>query len=553
MKRKFVYIGVVVFFLTFVLVDYFKIGYAIPAPELYVYLELNGGGLFEEDKKNLFDNSVPLSFNGNNIEQKKMPHPYKAGFFLEGWYADKNLTREVFKEGEVTTLNQLDLKSERYGSYSTTIYAKWRCVTSTGGSLTIHFETNGGDRIDEKSICTVCTPSPEDEVLPILERNGYKFIGWYVDKELTRKANDIYDVNAETEYYDKERTCPTNHSRGTLYAKWEKIQNNNCIQATGGSLTILFDTNGGNSINNYSICTMCGEDSVNLPEPVRAGYRFIGWYADKELTKRVSITSNHSNDLDRLKKEVVKDRYGCNTTESRTTLYAKWEKESCMEVTGGNLTISFDTGGVTEIKDINICTTCSEEKIKLPIPVKKGYLFLGWYNDKEYSNLIDIDSSLDSDISKLDIIREVDGNGCETNSSKTTLYARWLYYAEDVSVVVKYIDGDKINEVTYDNKDSSELMIPEKDGYKFVGLYTDEDYTYRVNSFNDIDNAKFDMIEDGVSTKLYIKWEKDEDNNKEQLKHTKSYKLVGIVAVLVLVVIGCFFLVRKKKVLDLKK
>lgn len=556
MKRKFVYIGVIVFFLTFIISDYFfKSSYSIPAPELYVKFDAKGGILFDSKGNLFYDEGMYLSFSDGYVEQSEIPDALKDGFFLEGWYADSKLTKKVFVDGEKTPLSQFNLNSGDYGGYSTTVYAKWECLLEVGGSRTLYFESNGGSKIKEISECTVCTPSFEEKQLPVPTRDGYEFDGWYSDKELTKRAYSIDDANYEAEYYDEEKTCPTTHSSGTLYAKWNKIETDICSIITGNSsLVISYNTNGGSSVGNTNICLTCGSTSVTLPAPTKKGYRFVGWYTDEKLTKRVTITDNSSKDISKLKITYKKDSNGCLTGSGTTMLYAKWEKESCPIVTGSSLTLSFDTSGLADIADINICTTCSEEKIELPIPLKKGYLFAGWYSDKNYIDFINIDSNVSPDINKLDVVNEIDSNGCKTTSSKATLYARWIYYLEGKNLVINYIDNNESEDPIYSSQDNKELYIPFKEGYEFDGWYTDVEFTKRIYSYGEIDNAVFELNDDDViSTKLYVKWKEKEVSDVLDKKSALSLGLIVKILVAILLVGVIVFFVTNKKILLIKK
>ncbi|MBU1020898.1 MAG: InlB B-repeat-containing protein, partial [Firmicutes bacterium] len=109
-------------------------------------------------------------------------------------------------------------------------------------------------------------------------REGYTFIDWYSDSELTT----LYDFTSEVT------------SNMTIYAKWDKIE----LEI----YTIMFDTNGGTQISSVLV----EENHVfSTPiEPTREGYTFIDWYSDSELTTLYDFTS-----------EVT----------SHMTIYVKWE------------------------------------------------------------------------------------------------------------------------------------------------------------------------------------------------------------------------------------
>ena len=77
---------------------------------------------------------------------------------------------------------------------------------SSGGSVffwDLKFDTNGGSDIDTVTEWEYSTIDL-DEYVP--EKEGYKFVGWYADEDLTKKIDEVY-LTKDT----------------TVYAKWEKI------------------------------------------------------------------------------------------------------------------------------------------------------------------------------------------------------------------------------------------------------------------------------------------------------------------------------------------
>ncbi len=115
-------------------------------------------------------------------------------------------------------------------------------------------------------------------------RKGYKFMGWYLDENLTR---EITGVENQTENL-------------TVYAKWE-------IEV----YTITYVLNGGtNHKDNPGTYTI--EDTVSLKEATLDGAVFEGWYTDLSNT-RSKVTS--------IRKGETGDK----------TLYAKWTRGVTLE------------------------------------------------------------------------------------------------------------------------------------------------------------------------------------------------------------------------------
>ncbi len=119
--------------------------------------------------------------------------------------------------------------------------------------FTISFDTNGGSDIADIVIEDGAAISlPEAPT-----RDGYTFVGWYVDEAL---------ANAFTT-----GTIPTGDI--TLYAKWEAVVSN---------YTVTFETDGGSFIAN---ATVAAGGMVTEPvDPTKSGFEFAGWYTDQALT-----------------------------------------------------------------------------------------------------------------------------------------------------------------------------------------------------------------------------------------------------------------------------
>ena len=121
----------------------------------------------------------------------------KSGYRFAGWtsskggsFADASSARTTF------TMPAND----------TTITANWK-KKSSGGSVffwDLKFDTNGGSKIDTVTEWEYSTIDL-DEYVP--EKEGYKFVGWYADEDLTKEIDEVY-LTQDT----------------TVYAKWKKIE-----------------------------------------------------------------------------------------------------------------------------------------------------------------------------------------------------------------------------------------------------------------------------------------------------------------------------------------
>lgn len=156
--------------------------------------------------------------------------------------------------------------------------------------------------------------------------------------------------------------------------------------------TVTFDANGG-TVSPTSKKVTSGQTYGALPTPTRSGYEFFGWYDAKSggslvtNATKVTKTSDH-------------------------TLYAHWN------LLPTPVTVTFDPNGgsvSTKAKVVYPGETYGE----LPVPVRSGFSFDGWYTAASGGTLITEKSTVDS-------------------ASSHTLYAQWHAVADYLSVCTEY-------------------------------------------------------------------------------------------------------------------
>ena len=121
------------------------------------------------------------------------------------------------------------------------------------------------------------------------------------------------------------------------------------------SILVALDPNGG-SCGTSSLTVIPGEPYGNLPTPVFSGYSFLGWFTDPvggdlaQDNTKVSIEQDH-------------------------TLYAHWVPSIAH-------TVSFDpNGGRIKSRDASRSIFAGEVYGTLPVPMRQGYDFEGWFTD----------------------------------------------------------------------------------------------------------------------------------------------------------------------------
>jgi len=159
----------------------------------------------------------------------------REGYSFEGWYTEKSGGTKVSASSALAV------------SADHTLYARWKA-----NAYTISFENNDSSGITSDK--SVTTGSKYGE-LPVPERTGYTFLGWYTDIAGGTKV-------AET-------TVFSYADNQTLYAHWK-----------ANVYTVSFDLNGGTGSAD-SISVTYDADYGTLPELKRTGYTFDGWFTEK--------------------------------------------------------------------------------------------------------------------------------------------------------------------------------------------------------------------------------------------------------------------------------
>lgn len=185
--------------------------------------------------------------------------------------------------------------------------------------------------------------------------------------------------------------------------------------------TITLDVNGGNAFSSNTIILEAGS-KIDLPEPTKEGYYFIGWYDGEVKFEEVSMP------------------------ETNITLIAKWEK---IIIT---YNIVYNTNG--GVLPNNAPTSFVEgEKITLPEPTKEGYKFLGWYEEEVLIN--------------------------EISNKDYNLIAKWE--ENTIELNLETFGGVVNNKVRFDESGIIDLPIPILDGYKFKHWCLDSKLTEKID------------------------------------------------------------------------
>lgn len=254
--------------------------------------------------------------------------PVKADSQFQGWYLD---TTDQEPVPDTYTLKE-----------NTVLHAKWKVdkakliYMSQGGTLP------DGSKLEAEWIEIGTYIADANGYKTALVKDGVVFGGWYMDEK--------YVTPVGTHRMPDETTL--------IYAKWLPAK------------IIIVDFGGGAMADGSTSMTVNapeGELIQNLnwyySRPAKEGYRFAGWYKDEACIIPLNGEETVTRDL---------------------KVYAKWEKVNML---------SYDLQGGTgpdgdEIKPeaLAVDVLISSAKGYQLTPVKEGFVFGGWYLEKECIN-----------------------------------------------------------------------------------------------------------------------------------------------------------------------
>jgi len=269
---------------------------------------------------------------------------HKRGYEFTGWYEDAFFTKKI---------TAIPVGKEK--NYF--IYARWGDAVE----FSITYNLNGGINHPTNP------PKYNTEISQINfespSKNGAKFIAWYNDKELTTKITGI----------------PTGSvGDTTVFAQWEL-----------DIFDIQYVLNGG--INHSANPTQYTIESsqISFEPPSKTGATFVGWYSDKELTKKITGIPTGSI--------------------GNKTVFAKW-----IDVFSANFIVTTD--GINPAKEVDILVN-NTQKLKTDL---SGFADI----------LIPDGSSLEYSIELGGIVIDkgivtISGNDVTIRAEITDCYIRW--------------------------------------------------------------------------------------------------------------------------------
>lgn len=231
----------------------------------------------------------------------------------------------------------------------------------TANTYQVTFDAQGGNEIAPMSVRA-------DEVvtdLPTPERTDYAFDGWYTKADGGKKVTELSTVKDVT-----------------LYAHWKLSH-----------YTLIFDSQGGTEV--QPITENIETPFTSMPITTKTNYVFTGWYTKPEGGIRVtSVTDGKS-----------------------MKLYAHWSEATYV--------LTFNANGGDSVPAIRFAATEGVPADKMPVPVRDGYTFNGWFTateggDKVESYMTTADATLYAQWTKNDTTKPDDGSTTKPDDGSTT-------------------------------------------------------------------------------------------------------------------------------------
>ena len=352
------------------------------------------------------------------------PNASRKGYRLKGWYEDEELTVFAGSAGEKYYAPQED------AAY----YAAWEKTEEAAITCTITFDPDGGETVRK----SITAEKDSKIILPICNKSGYEFLGWFLasdDSICAGQAGEEFTVQGDMTlkaHFEKKEAVkvtitfdtdggkeakPIRAAKGdtirlpktekdgynflgwytekdggillgipgsemkavkdmTAYALWEKEAVEDSDNGADPETCKVTFHAGKGTVKTKELTIIKG-GSLYLPMPECEGYDFTGWYLDDALTQ----FGGAYHDAYRITKD--------------TSFYAKWEKikgdssnngdntqdGDSSDETLNTYTIKYDAnGGKTKNASVKVVKGGS---VKLPGAEREGYIFKGWYTDRQ--------------------------------------------------------------------------------------------------------------------------------------------------------------------------
>ena len=478
-----------------------------------IYYELDGG---------VNDNNAPTEYKEG--EGVTLPNPTKEGYEFLGWSLEKESTDYV-----------TEISKEQAGDV--TVYANWKVIEVISK---IYYELDGG--VNDNNAPTEYKEG-EGVTLPNPTKEGYEFLGWSLEKESTDYVTEVSkDQTGNVTVYAnwKEVVIPDDKTFTIKYelngGSWEwtagKVTNaaggidavsnlpevfmadfyaylleNSLLNSEKVSTKLQVSNWAGfsakygdpvawynaTSTGGYSAADGYSElffDSVNGYEatggflgtsPYKEKYANVIKHAIQLTLARYDITTSSTNFKGAL--GFVLDGYFYGTQGLLSADKANAATFNSLRGTIPTPTVGY-VGSTSSTNDYVVSSGVTGISVNLVDPVKEGHMFLGWYDNPNFT-----------------------GKKVTSVSSGCTLYASWYSLNGPAPVhKINYVLNGGVNssdapkEFTFG--EGVKLTKPSKTGYTFVGWSIDEEGENLINEISKLTNS---------DVTVYANWEEGED------------------------------------------
>ena len=461
-----------------------------------------GIGIFLLTRKNEYTVTFITNSDTEIREQKirkndyasKPNDPIKDGYEFSGWYLDNFLFDFTTKITENITLT-----------------AKWNKITVNDDEIIVKFDTDGGNSISSLKI----KKGEKIEKPKEPTKEGYKFIGWYLDDEEYDFESEVNENLMLTAKWKKELTKyvvtfdtdggsaitkkmveegksvvrPNNPTKsGYSFKEWQldrktynfntKVTKDIILKAIWEKLVfykVVFDSDGGTKVNDLEVGR---NKTVAKPnDPTKSGYKFVGWYlGNNEYNFNTKVTGN-------------------------ITLKAKWEKY---------YSVSFDLNGGTG--NFNTVNVVAGSKLEKPNdPTRTGYTFTGWTlngSSYDFNKTVNSDIKLTANWKINSYTVKFDTDGATNINDQIIKYKEKVIKPNDPTKIGYTFTGWTLNGSSYDfNREVTENIILKanfkKDSYTIQAVRVDKfSVDYKLSVYKNGTQISFTEIRNSNGSKL---------------------------------------------------
>jgi len=400
---------------------------------------------------------------GGFVQEPKIP--LNEGFMFDAWYTDA-----------VNKIPNMRWYFEKYTvSSDITLYARWDTIPPSVSVYSITF-------LDYDGTTELFNPQHYEQgslinTLPTPSRDGYQFVNWYFDLQMTTPITLPYTISSDIVLYAGYQTKTFNINYSDMY---------------GGVYS-------GNNLDDLVKSHTFGMDTI-LVDGVKTGFYFAGWFRDSNGEDKVPTNSNGEFVLD------------ANTYFSDITLYAGWSQN--------RYTVTYQPNKPSNASnDITGNTADSEHFYGTNGSLSKnGFALVGW-NFVEWNTQADgFGVGYQSGSNVNDLTTE--------NNGVVTLYAIWRqnqytikYDKNKPSNASNGVLGNMDDTVAkYDQEVKLADNVYSLKGWKFVNWYTDQNQTNTiadgevVKNLSQVGGATVFLYAHFEATRYTIKFDSNKPN-----------------------------------------